>query len=207
MLPNINRFTLQTKELIILASKSEVRKKILKQAGLKFKTVPAELDEDFHKKSLSNRSFSLISKKLAEEKALKVSKKYKESFVIGADQVCVFGKMLVNKPLTKSNAIKQLMILRGKKHKQVSGCCVCKQGKILYSFYKTAILTMRKLSKKQIEDYVNCDMPIYSCGSYKYESKGYLLFSDVVGDQFTIQGLPILSLFNYLLEKKIISYA
>ena len=65
---------------------------------------------------------------------------------------------------------------------------------------------MRKINKKQITNYVNYDNPINSCGSYKFESKGYLLFSKVKGDQYTIQGMPIFDLFNFLIKRNIIKY-
>ena len=108
-----------------------------------------------------------------------------------------------SKPLTKENAIKQLIMLSGKEHKQISGCSICYNGKILYSFYKTAVLKMRNLSKKEIK--IMCMMmTLKSCGAYKFESKGYLLFSKVIGDQFTIQGLPLLKLLNFLLKKKLL---
>ena len=76
----------------------------------------------------------------------------------------------------------------------------------MYSFFSMAKLRMRKLSRKEIQNYVEYDMPLYSCGAYKFESKGYLLFSEVIGDQFTIQGLPFFKLLDYLLNQKIISY-
>ena len=71
-------------------------------------------------------------------------------------------------------------MLAGNEHKQISGCSVCLNGKVIYSFSSTAKLKMRKITKKQISNYVDTDNPINSCGSYKYESKGYLLFSKVI---------------------------
>ena len=65
---------------------------------------------------------------------------------------------------------------------------------------------MRNINKKQIKKYVDYDKPINSCGSYRFESKGYLLFSEVKGDQFTIQGMPIFHLFNFLIKRNIIKY-
>ena len=206
MLPSKNKFSLKTNKPIILASNSAIRKKILRQSGLKFKTIPSELNEILIKMKLKGKPFSSISKILAQEKALRISKKFNSSFVIGADQICVFGKKKINKPLTKEKAVRQLMMLAGKEHKQITGCSICLNGRIMHTFYKTAVLKMRKLSKRQITDYVNYDMPLYSCGAYKFESRGFLLFSNVLGDQFTIQGLPIFSLFNFLLKKNIISY-
>ena len=206
MLPSKNKFSLKTNYPLILASSSEVRKKILKKSGLRFKIIPAKLNETQIKKNLKGKPFNLICKKLAEEKSLIISKNYTDYFVIGVDQICVFEKKFLDKPLTKSKAVNQLMLLSGKEHKQITGCSLSYNGKIIQTFYKTAFLKMRSLSKRQIKDYVNYDMPLNSCGSYKFESKGYLLFSEVKGDQYIIQGIPLFSLFNLLLKKNIISY-
>ena len=206
MLRSKNKFSLKTNYPLILASNSEARKKILKKSGLKFKILPARLNENLIKKKLIGKPFSSICKKLAQEKSLIISKTHHDYYVIGVDQICVFGKKLLDKPLTKSKAINQLMMLAGKEHKQITGCCVSHKGKTIQTFYKIAVLKMRNLSKRQIKDYVNYDMPLNSCGAYKFESNGYLLFSEVQGDQYTIQGLPLFSLFNLLLKKNIISY-
>ena len=206
MLPSKKNFSVKTNKPIILASNSSIRKKILRQSGLIFKTIPSDLNEKLIKKKLKGKPFSLISKKLAQEKALKISKKFYSSYIIGTDQICVLGNKLLSKPLTKAKAVSQLMMLAGKEHKQISGCSICLNGRIIHTFYKASVLKMRKLSKRKITDYVDYDMPLNSCGAYKFESKGYLLFSEVLGDQFTIQGLPLFSLFNFLLKKNIISY-
>ena len=147
-----------------------------------------------------------MSKKLAQEKALAVSKKNFNNYVIGADQICVFKNKIIDKPLNKNNAINQLSMLSGHQHKQINGCSICLTGKVIYSFNSIAKLIMRSITKKQIKTYVDHDNPVYSCGAYKFESKGYLLFSKVEGDQFSIQGLPIFTLFNFLLKRNIISY-
>ena len=101
----------KTKKEIILASSSEIRKKILKSAGLNFKIIPSHIDEVIIKKKFKTKPFSLLSKKLAEVKALNVSKKFNNSYVVGVDQLCTVGKKMLDKPLTKENAIKQLIFL------------------------------------------------------------------------------------------------
>ena len=135
-----------------------------------------------------------------------VSKRYNNYYVIGVDQIFLFRNKILNKPLNKKNAIIQLTMLAGNEHRQISGCSICMNGKVVYSFSTTAKLKMRKINKKQITNYVDYDTPFNSCGSYKYESKGYLLFSKIIGDQFTIQGMPLLDLFNFLLKSNIIKY-
>ena len=206
MTEKIKKFSLKTKLPIILASGSNIRKSILKNTGLKFKIINPDIDENRLKKKYKDAPYSIISKKLAQEKALKVSNKYNNYYVIGADQICVFKKKIFDKPMNKKNAINQLKVLVGNEHKQISGCSVCLNGKVIYSFTSTAKLKMRNINIKEIRKYVNYDNPINSCGSYKYESKGYLLFSEVKGNQFTIQGMPIFNLFNFLIKRNIITY-
>ena len=206
MLKKKNNFSLRTKYPLILASNSMIRKKILKKSGLVFKTISSNIDEDSIKKKYNKKSYTFISKKISQEKALSVSNKNFDYYVIGADQICVFKDKIINKPYNKSNAINQLSMLAGNKHKQISGCSVCLNGKVIYSFNSISNLIMRNISKKQIKNYVDYDNPVNSCGSYKFESKGYLLFSKVEGDQFTIQGMPIFTLFNFFLKRNIISY-
>ena len=92
MLSSKNKFSLKTINPIILASNSPVRKKILKETGLVFKTIPSRIDEEIIKKKFYGNSFGSISKRLAKEKALKISNKFRSSFVIGADQICVLEK-------------------------------------------------------------------------------------------------------------------
>ena len=206
MLSNKNKFLFKTNQPIILASKSLIRKKILKNTGLRFKVMSSNVDEELFKEEFKGKTLRFICKKLAELKAIEISKKYINSFVIGADQICALEKKILAKPKTEEKARNQLKMLSGKEHRQISGCSICYNGKLLHSFYSIAILKMRTLSKKEIQDYIAHDMPLKSCGAYRFESKGYLLFSNVIGDQYTIQGLPIFTLLNYLFKKKIIEY-
>ena len=166
----------------------------------------SNVDEELFKKKFTGKTLSFICKKLAELKAIKISQKYNNSYVIGADQICALEENILAKPKTEKKARNQLKMLSGKEHRQISGCSICYNGKILFSFYNVAVLKMRTLSKKEIQDYIAYDMPLKSCGAYRFESKGYLLFSNVIGDQYTIQGLPIFTLLNYLFKKKIIEY-
>tara|TARA_B100001248_G_C27396294_1_gene465808 strand:- start:781 stop:1404 length:624 start_codon:yes stop_codon:yes gene_type:complete len=206
LLSNKNKFSFKTNQPIILASGSLIRKKILKNTGLRFNVMSSNVDEELFKKKFKGKTLNFICKKLAELKAIKISQKYNNSYVIGADQICALEKKILAKPKTEERARNQLKMLSGKEHKQICGCSICYNGKLLHSFYNIAVLKMRNLSKKEIQDYIAHDMPLKSCGAYRFESKGYLLFSNVIGDQYTIQGLPIFTLLSYLFKKKIIEY-
>ena len=108
-----------------------------------------------------------------------------------ADQMCVFNKIILNKPGNEENAVNSLKLLSGDTHYQYSGIAICLNGESLWSFCDKATLTMRYLSDKEIRSYVNKDEPYQCAGSYKYESHGSGLFSEVKGSTYTIQGLAI----------------
>ena len=113
--------------------------------------------------------------------------------------------MIFKKPLNINNAINQLKKLSGKTHKQTSAICLFYEGKKLWCHVEEAKLTMHRLSENEIKNYINIDRPFQSCGSYKFESYGHHLFSKVVGDSFTIQGLPLISLLRQLRKYKLYS--
>ena len=114
---------------IILASKSEVRKKILNQNSIKCEVVPANIDEESIKNSLLKEKASpeIISKNLAEIKANKISEKKHGELVLGADSVVDLNGELISKPTSRDEAFKTLRKLNGQKHKLISS--VCKIGR------------------------------------------------------------------------------
>ena len=179
---------------------------MLKDVGLSFKKIISNVDEFKIKKNQAEKSFPIIALKIAEEKARVVSSKFPRAFVIGADQVCVFNRKIVNKPGDNSKAIQQLKKLQGKEHCQISAFCLYRNNSLVAKAYDKTVLTMRKLSTERIKKYVETDNPIASCGSYKYEENGYLLFSKVKGSIDTVKGLPLLPLLNILFKEKVISY-
>ena len=191
---------------IILASNSESRLKILQETGIGFIQLKSNIDESLVKEKYKNKNANLIAKKLAEAKALFISRENIKSYVIGADQICISNGKIFSKPKNKKKAIEQLSELNGKTHKLISAFSICYDNQVVYSYVEEVKLKMRKLSKKSIKDYVEIDLPISSCGSYRFEANGKYLFSDVVGNTSTILGLPILPLIKILFKKKIITY-
>ena len=191
---------------IILASNSESRLKILYETGIDFKQLKSNIDESLVKEKYKKKNANFIATKLAESKALFISSENRKSYVIGADQICISKGKIFSKPKNKKKAIEQLSELNGKTHKLISAFSICYDNQVVYSYVEEVKLKMRKLSKKSIKDYVEIDLPISSCGSYRFEANGKYLFSDVVGNTSTILGLPILPLINILFKKKIITY-
>ena len=203
---NKNKSILKSNFPIILASKSESRSKILQETGIDFIQLKPNINESLVKEKYKKKNANFIATKLAEAKALFISRENRKSYVIGADQICISKGKIFSKPKNKKKAIEQLLELNGKAHKLISAFSICYDNQVVYSYVEEVKLKMRKLSKKSIKDYVEIDRPISSCGSYRFEANGKYLFSDVVGNTSTILGLPILPLIKILFKKKIITY-
>ena len=190
---------------IILASNSSIRQKILEDSGIPFEVVPSEVEEEELKQSLSGNNFREYCLTLAKAKALDVSNKKKNAYVIGSDQICSYGEEIFSKPLTKENCFKTLSKLSGNTHYQNCGISICKNGKEIWSHYAQAALTMKPLSDREIRDYIDKDEPFMACGAYRFESLGKNLFLTTKGDETTIQGLTLNPIINFLTSKKVIN--
>ena len=190
---------------IILASNSSIRKKILEDSGISFEVVPSEVEEEELKQSFSSNNSREYCLALAKAKALDVSNKKKNAYVIGSDQICCYGEEIFSKPLTKENCFKTLSKLSGNTHYQNCGISICKNGKEIWSHYAQAALTMKSLSDTEIRDYIDKDEPFMACGAYRFESLGKNLFLTTKGDETTIQGLTLNPIINFLTSKKVIN--
>ena len=190
---------------IILASSSKIRAKILAEHGLKFEIIKPFYDEDNEKNFLPKMSCQDLSIFLAQKKALSVSEKFRDAIVIGVDQVCEFQKNAISKAQNVDQAIKQLTQFNGKIHYQNSGLVVCENNNIIFENFTKVRLKMRKLTSKQIQDYVIFEQSFGCAGSYKYESLGKHLFENINGDYFAVLGLSIQELLNFLHQNKIIT--
>ncbi len=190
---------------VILASYSSIRKKILEDAGITFEVIASEVDEEELKKSFSSKNVKDYCLALARAKALDVSNKKKNAYVIGSDQICCYEDEIFSKPLTKENCFKTLSKLSGNTHYQNCGISICKDGKEIWSHYAQAALTMKLLSDLEIKDYIDKDEPFMACGAYRFESLGKNLFSSTQGDETTIQGLTLNPILKFLGSKKVIA--
>ncbi len=193
-------------EEIILASKSNVRKKILNINGINCVVVPSNLDEDTVKTSLLKEKVSpeLISKNLAELKANKVSLKFKNKIVLGADSVIDLNGEIISKPTNREEALEILKKLNGKPHKLISSVCISKEGSMIWNYTDKATLTMKNMKDKELITYLSKikDETLYAYNVYQIESEGKFLFSKIEGDKDTIMGLPIKRIKEYLLNSK-----
>ncbi len=191
------------KNHLILASSSQVRKKILQDVGIDFEVISPFYDEDSEKKKLklNPRAMAIY---LAKQKALSVSEKFPNSYVIGSDQLCEFEGKEFSKSKNAKEAIEQLSKFSGNEHTQNNAVVVAFAGKIIFQNFSRVKMKMRAVSKQEIEAYVNTDKPWGCAGSYKYESLGKHLFEKISGDYYSVLGMAIQPLLAFFYQQKII---
>ena len=187
---------------IILASKSKVRKDILSTNGIHCRVVPSNVDEDSVKKSLTSDKASpeIISKNLAELKANKVSAKFPNELVIGADSVIDLNEKVISKPNNRNEALEILKSLNGKKHDLISSVCISMGGNMIWNYTDKAELFMKKFTLIELKDYLSkiSDEALYAYNVYQIEGLGKTLFSEIKGDNDTIMGLPVKKIKEYI---------
>ncbi len=187
---------------LILASKSKVRKEILDKNNIDCKVESSNVDEDFVKNGLLSKGASpeIISKNLAELKANKVSKKKNGEMVMGADSVIDLEGELISKPTNRDEAMNILKKLNGKKHHLISSVCISKNGSMVWNYIDKASLTMKKMSNKELKEYLSKikDEDLYAYNVYQIEGEGRALFSRIEGDENTIMGLPVKKIKEYI---------
>ena len=187
---------------IILASKSVVREKILKKNNFNYIVVPSNVDEDQVKESLLAVGANpvLISKNLAELKSTKVSNKYPDQMVLGADSVISLNNELINKPKTRKEALEILKKLNGQKHFLITSVCISKNGAMIWNFTDQSDLKMKKLTDEYLAVYLEKinTQTLLAYGVYQIEAGGLELFETVKGDRDSIMGLPIKQIIDYI---------
>ena len=187
---------------IILASKSEVRKKILEENGISCVVQPSNIDEDSIKNSFIKEGASpeIISKNLAELKANKISKKKNGELVLGADSVIDLNGVIISKPSNREEALKILQKLNGKKHHLVSSVCISKNGSMIWNYTDKAGLTMKQMTNDELKSYLAKikDEVLYAYNVYQIEGEGRSIFTKIEGDENTIMGLPVKQIKEYL---------
>ena len=181
---------------LILASSSIHRKKLLKQLKLKFSVKKPNIDESRKK----GESINNFVKRLSYEKAMKVALDNKDAIVIGSDEVAIVGTKILGKPLTTSNAKKQLKLISGKKIIFKTGLCVMSlsENKSYLSIVNYSI-KMKKLNDVQIDNYIRKEDMLNCAGSIRIEGLAIGLVEKTEGkDPTSIIGLPLIKLTSYL---------
>lgn len=177
---------------LVLASKSAIRKILLEQAGLSPEIIVPDFDERQFERDHPLAQHER-AQRLADEKALAVSRAHLHAFVIGADQTLECDGEIFSKPADRKNAAEQLSRLQGRTHVLKSGVAVARGGEIVFRTAPEARLTMRALTAEQIETYLDHALPdcLHSVGAYQLEGLGQHLFERVEGRHSVILGLPV----------------
>lgn len=191
---------------IILASASKIRQQILINAGVEFSVEISNVDEAFIKSVSGKKPVSDITLALAIAKARVVSNLQADALVIGADQILECEGILFDKPTGRVGAMHHLKTMRGKTHRLITSVCVVRRGDVLWQFTDEVYLTMRDLSDNFIERYLDLagESALLSVGAYQIENRGSQLFTSVKGDFFSIMGLPLLPLLEFLRKQKVL---
>ena len=191
---------------IILASKSNIRKKILEDNQIECIVEPSNIDEDSIKKSLLKERATpeIISKNLAELKANKISQKTTGKLVLGADSVIDLNGKIISKPTNRAEALKILQDLNGQTHQLISSVCISQNGSMIWNYTDRASLTMKQMSKEELKVYLAkiSDEALYAYNVYQIEGEGEHLFSKIEGDKDSIMGLPVKKIKEYLKNYK-----
>ncbi|GIU66641.1 Maf family protein [Candidatus Phycosocius spiralis] len=187
--------------MLILASTSAIRRQLLAQAGIRFEVIGAGVDEEAVKLALRAEGASPRQQagKLAELKATKVSQQHK-GFVLGCDQILALNHQSIDKAETLEEAYARLNLLRGKTHTLECAAVIAKDGKPIWRLVKSPKLSMRSFSDAFLESYLkeHGEQVLSSVGCYQFEGAGAQLFSQVEGDYFSILGLPLLEIMDFL---------
>jgi septum formation protein len=185
---------------LILASQSRARQMLLANAGIGFESIAAGIDERAIAQASGLTSPREIAALLARQKSLFVSTRRPAHYVVGADQTLARGTRLFSKPASRAMAAEQLRQLAGASHELHSAVAVARDGKIMFEEVMIARMTMRRLSETEIEAYLHeaGEAVTSSVGAYQLEGLGVHLFERIQGDHFTILGLPLLPLLDFL---------
>jgi len=192
---------------LILDSQSRARKILLAGAGIEFEAIPSDIDEREIQQTSKVSAPGEVATLLAREKALWVAQRRGGHYVIGADQTLALGERLFNKPADRKQALAQLMMLAGRSHELHSAVAVAQDGKVLFQHVAVARLTMRRMSEADIASYLDAagDVVTSSVGAYQLEGLGVHLFERIEGDHFTILGLPLLPLLDFLRSQHLLA--
>ena len=192
--------------IIILASKSGVRKEILDTYKIDCDVIVSNVDEDEVKNSLLGEGADplLISKNLAELKSIKVSNKNPDRLVLVADSVISFNNELINKTKSRDEALKILKKLNNSKHFLISSVCISKNGSMIWNYTDTSELKMKNFTEKDLKEYLGRikTETLLAYGVYQIEANGLELFEYIKGDRDSIMGLPIKESMNYIKRYK-----
>ena len=191
--------------MLLLASQSAARKRMLKAAGVPFEAIDVPFDEDQAKSRLIDLDAAQIANALAQGKALSVTAG--QDLVLGSDQILERNDgSVLSKAKSREELADQLRSLRGRPHKLHSAAVVVEQGRVLWSATETATLHMREFSDTFLAEYLDLQYEDvrWSVGGYHAEGMGAQLFDRIDGSHFAVLGLPLLPLLAFLRTRDIL---
>lgn len=194
---------------IILASGSAIRRDILTAAGVPFEVMKPDVNEDTIKAQGKSEGLDLeaLAMRLAEAKCMDIAQKT-DAIVIGSDQIMEFEGRAYDKPATMGEARTRLLETQGASHTLINAICVARHGQIIWRNLDRPTLTMRALTEKEIDAYLDAAGPeiLYSVGAYMIEKLGARLFERIDGDQFAVLGLSLYPLLGLLRDEGAIPF-
>jgi len=187
-------------DLLVLASRSKVRQELLIAAGLPIEVCPADLDEREVELAAPSQQPAAVATFLAREKALAVERSNPGRLVLAADQLLALDGKRFSKPGNRAQARAQLLALSGRTHTLYSAVAFVQNATVLFEHVSTARMTMRTLSDRFLEHYLDAvgSAATESVGAYQLEGLGVQLFERVDGEYFTVLGLPLMEALNFL---------
>lgn len=194
--------------MIVLASTSATRRAMLTAAGVAHEPLAAHVDEEAVKASMADVSPRDLADALAEMKALKVSARAPGTLVLGGDSVvAIEDGTLLDKPESREDAARHLRLLSGKRHDLYSAAVIAENGRAVWRHVDRARLTVRPLSEAFIDQYLDAEWPAISgcVGCYRVEGPGVQLFSRIEGSHYTILGMPLLNILDYLRTRGVLT--
>ncbi len=193
--------------MLILASQSASRTTMLAAAGVPFTAEPAYADEAALKAAMAGRHPRDVADALAELKALKVSARHPGHLVLGSDSLAVLDDgTILDKPTSREEARDHLTRMSGKRHDLVSAAVIAENGRPVWRIVDKAKMFVRPLSPAFIETYLDAEWPAISgcVGCYRIEGPGAQLFARIDGSQFTVLGMPLLPVLDYLRVRQVL---